>query len=402
MTKPVPTSPSTIGNSTDPDLGRRLEHSHNGVAHSLPSVSQSLVELYRETPPVLAPDGTQVGPFPAGLTPADGVTLYRWLLLGRVFDEKAVHLQRQGRMGTYPPLVGQEAAQAGSAYALHPEDWLIPSYRDHLAARMRGLSFRYTLMYWMGIEEGNRIPDDVQVFTTAVSIGDQLPHATGAALATQLLHEKRAFIVYFGDGATSEGDFHESLNFAGVYRLPLVYFCQNNQYAISTPRTRQTASATIAQKAIAYGFPGERVDGNDVFAVYDAVHRALERARAGEGPTLVEAVTYRLGPHTTADDPSRYRSKDEEEIWAKQRDPLLRLRRFLQSQNLWTDEDEERARAEAVAEVQQEIAAAEAAVQEAKRHPEQIFDHTFAKLPLYLQRQRQEFLTVTRGDNGQS
>jgi len=343
---------------------------------------------------VLSPEGEVVGKLPPGLTPEDWRKFYRLMVLGRLFDQRAVSLQRQGRMGTYPPLMGQEAAQVGSAYALRQEEWLIPSFREHLAARVHGLPFRYTLLYWMGHEEGNNIPPDVNVFTTAVSIGDQIPHGVGAAMAARLQGDGKAVLVYFGDGATSEGDFHEACNFAGVYRVPAVLFCQNNQYAISLRCTQQTASPTIAQKAVAYDIVGERVDGNDVFAVYGAVARALERARAGEGPTLIEAVTYRVGPHTTADDPRRYRDISEEKVWREERDPISRLRRFLERQGLWSDEEEEEVRAEALAEVQAEVEAAEAYhVQVGKDRvaiARSIFDSVFARKPDYLVRQEQE------------
>lgn len=345
---------------------------------------------------VLSPQGEVVGQLPPGLTPDDWRKLYRLMVLGRLFDQRAVALQRQGRMGTYPPLLGQEAAQAGSAYALHPDEWLIPSFREHLAARIHGLPFRYTLLYWMGHEEGNNIPPDVRVFSTAVSIGDQIPHGVGMAMATRLLEDGKAVLIYFGDGATSEGDFHEACNFAGVYRAPAVLFCQNNQYAISLRCTQQTASPTLAQKAVAYGIPGERVDGNDVLAVYAAVSRALLRARSGEGPTLIEAVTYRVGPHTTADDPRRYRQCDEEKLWREERDPLLRLRRFLERQGLWSEQDEEEARAWALEEVQAEVAAAEAyhlGVEKDRRATAaSIFSFVFARQPEYLARQQEEYL----------
>lgn len=392
---------------------------------------------------VLSPAGELVGQLPEELEPEDWRQLYRFMLLGRLFDQKAINLQRQGRMGTYPPLLGQEAAQAGSAYALRRDDWLFPSFREPLAVRIHGLPLRYNLLYWMGHEEGNRIPSGVNVFSMAVSIGDQIPHAVGAAIGLKLRRElgldvgrglelgrelgaghelelgqeqggrreresefgSPVVLVYFGDGATSEGDFHEALNFAGVYRAPVVFFCQNNQYAISMACSRQTASPTLAQKALAYGFPGELVDGNDVFAVYAAVRRALERARAGQGPTLIEAVTYRLGPHTTADDPRRYRSSEEERVWREERDPILRLRRFLEAQKLWSDADEEAAREEAQREVQREVAAAEEyarrvappkepgeqAAEEARREAgRDIFDFVFARKPDYLVRQQEE------------
>ena len=305
--------------------------------------------------------------------------LYRYLRLARHFDERAVSLQRQGRMGTFPPMAGQEAAQVGSALALGPDDWVFPSYREHAVVLARGLTLKQTLLYWMGDERGNQIPEDVNVFTVAVPIATQIPHATGAAWAARLRGDDRVSIVYFGDGATSEGDFHEGLNFGGVYDVPCVYFCNNNQWAISVPRERQTASETIAQKAAAYGFEGVQVDGMDPLAVYQVTRRAVEKARDppdGEPrPTLVEAVQYRFGAHTTADDPSVYRSEEEVEAW-KRRDPIPRLEGFLRDRGL-LDDEAVAAVGDAVAE---EVAEAiEAAEDTPRPHPDDIFEYVTAE-----------------------
>lgn len=337
---------------------------------------------------VLDPDGNLVGE-PPDLDDARLLEFYRWMVFARIFDERCLNLQRQGRMGTYAPLAGQEAAQVGSAFALEPDDWVFPSYREHAVTMIHGLPMENVLLYWMGREEGNRIPEHVNVFTVAVPIATQIPHAVGAAWAAKIRGDRRAFIVYFGDGATSEGDFHEGCNFAGVFKAPVVFFCQNNQFAISVPLHRQTASETIAQKAVAYGFPGVRVDGNDVLAVYKVTREALDRARAGEGPTLIEAVTYRFGPHTTADDPTRYRTPEEVEEWRERRDPITRMRRFLMAKGL-LDEAQDRAIAE---EARERIAAAVRAVEQMpKAAPESIFDYVYAQLPWHLEEQRRELL----------
>jgi len=305
------------------------------------------------------------------------VDLYRLMRLARHFDERAVSLQRQGRMGTFPPLAGQEAAQVASALALAPEDWIFPSYREHGAILARGLSMKRTLLYWMGDEHGNQMPEDLNVFTVSVPIATQIPHATGAAWASKLRGEARAFLVYFGDGATSEGDFHEGLNFGGVFDVPCIYFCNNNQWAISVPRSHQTASRTIAQKADAYGFEGVQVDGMDPLAVYQVTHEAAEKARSpAEGerrPTLIEAVQYRFGAHTTADDPSIYRSEAEVEQW-RRLDPLPRYEAFLRDTGRLDDESVEAIDSAIAAEVSEAIEAAEDAP---RPHPDDIFDFVY-------------------------
>ena len=228
--------------------------------------------------------------------------LYEWMVLARVFDEKAFKLQREGRLGTYASILGQEAAQVGSAFALRPNDWMFPSFREPGASFVRGLPMRMILQYWAGDERGSLIPEELNDFPITIPVGTQIPIAVGAAWAAKLKADQIVVLCYMGDGATSKGDFHEGLNFAGVFTVPVVFVCQNNQWAISVPLKRQTAAKTLAQKAIAYGLPGVQVDGNDIFAVYRATHEAVNRARDGRGPTLVECVTYRLGDHTTADD----------------------------------------------------------------------------------------------------
>ena len=261
--------------------------------------------------------------------------MYEWMVLTRIFDDTALSLQREGRILTYAPMRGQEAAQIGSAFALQKGDWMVPCFRENGAMMMRGFSAENLYMYWAGDERGMIIPEGSNCLPIAIPVGTQTVHGVGIAWASRLRKEKTAAIVYFGDGATSKGDFHEALNFAGVLKAPVVFVCQNNQWAISLPREKQSASETLAQKALAYGFPGIQVDGNDVLAVYRATKEAIDRARAGKGPTLIECFTYRIADHTTADDASKYRSKKEVEQW-KKKDPIDRLRIFMKKKKMWT------------------------------------------------------------------
>lgn len=313
----------------------------------------------------------------------------------RLFDRKAISLQRQGRIGTYAPFEGQEASQVGSALALDGEDWLFPTYRDHGAAMVFGHSLRNILLFWNGRNEGCVPPAGKKIFPPAIPIATQIPHAAGAALAEKRKGTKHAAICYFGDGATSEGDFHEGLNFASVFKAPVVYFNQNNQYAISVPIKRQMNSACIAQKALAYEIPGVRVDGNDVFAVYHETRRALERARTGGGPTLIEAVTWRYGAHTTADDPSKYRDQEASRIRRTESDPLLRLERWLKNEGLfnedWVKEIEQKAAAEideAISEMERFPAA----------DPAVIFDYVFEKATWTIEKQKKDYLALMGGN----
>jgi pyruvate dehydrogenase E1 component alpha subunit len=284
--------------------------------------------------------------------------------------------------------------------ALADDDWIVPSYREHGAALVHGLPLEQTLRYWMGDENGSRIPEDVNLFTVAVPIASQIPHATGLAWASKLKDEAdKAFLCYFGDGATSEGDFHEGLNFAGVFDTPNVFFCNNNQWAISVPRERQTASETLAQKAEAYGFEGVQVDGMDPLAVYKVTAAALEKAKGpGEGerrPTLVEAVQYRFGAHTTADDPSVYREEEEVEKW-KAKDPLPRLEAFLKNTGRLDEEDVESIEDD----VEDEVADAISAAEETPRpDPAEMFRNVYAEMPQRLEEQLEYFESI-RAEHG--
>lgn len=335
---------------------------------------------------VLAPDGKVVGA-PPQLGDDDLRTLYRKMVVGRVFDQRMLNLQRQGRIGTYAPVSGQEAAQVGATSALARDEWLFPTYRDYAAMYCHGMPMRRLVQFPMGQPTGAVAPADVWVYAVSISIASHLPHAVGAAWASRLKGESKAFLATHGDGATSEGDFHEAMNFAGVFQVPVVFLCQNNGWAISVPRHRQTASRTLAQKADAYGIAGVMVDGNDVLAVYKVVDEALGRARAGGGPTFIEAVTYRLGPHTTADDPTRYRSGEELERM-QSLDPLVRVRAYLVGRGLWSEEAESRLLDEAREEVARAVSEAEAAE---PPPPDYFFGTVYERPTPELERQRRAF-----------
>lgn len=312
--------------------------------------------------------------------------LYEYMVLSRVFDEKALALQRQGRLGTYASVLGQEASQVGSAYAASKEDWIFTTFRESSVYIVKGMDMKLILQYWGGDERGDRIPDTLHLMTVAVPISTQIPHAVGAAWGMKMKKKKTASLVYFGDGATSRGDFHEGMNFAGVFNLPCVFLCQNNQYAISVPFTKQTGAETIAQKSIAYGIEGIRVNGNDIFAIYEATRYALEKAKSGKGPTLIEAFTYRRGDHTTSDDASRYRDEKEVKKWEK-RDPILRLEKFMKANGMWTKEYANSVKQKAKQQVEKAVEEYEAI--EAP-DPADIFRYTFEKMPSQLQEQWKE------------
>ena len=282
---------------------------------------------------VLDSDGNLDEALDPALTADELRRLYRAMVLGRRLDERMVRLQRQGRIGTFAPIKGQEAAQMGSVFALRPTDWMVPSFRETAAMIWRGWSIEKMLLLYSGHLEGGQPGPEQRDLPVCIPVATQLPHAVGLAYAIQYRGDDAVVMAYCGDGATSEGDFHEAMNFAGVWSVPIVFVVQNNQWAISVPLKKQTHSATIAQKALAYGFPGIQVDGNDVLATYVASRDAVERARAGDGPTLIECVTYRLGVHTTADDPTKYRSQEEVAAWER-KDPLTRFTAYLEKRNI--------------------------------------------------------------------
>jgi pyruvate dehydrogenase E1 component alpha subunit len=264
------------------------------------------------------------------------------MVFSRIWDQRAIKLTRQGRLGFYAPFAGQEASMIGSEFATSKEDFIVPGYRDMPQSVWHGWPLYQAFLYSRGHQLGGEFPKDVNVMMPQIIIGAQIVQATGIALGFKLKNEKRVAITYTGDGGTSQGDFYEGMNFAGSLNAPAVFFVQNNQFAISVPREFQTRAKTLAQKAVAAGIPGVQVDGMDVLAVYAATKQAIERARRGEGPSMIEAVTFRYGPHTmSGDDPTRYRTKDTESEWEK-RDPLIRFRTYLESKKLWSSEDEER------------------------------------------------------------
>jgi pyruvate dehydrogenase E1 component alpha subunit len=264
------------------------------------------------------------------------------MVFTRVWDQRAVSLGRQGRLGFYAPVAGQEASMLGSQFVLKKEDWILPGYRDIPQIHWHGYPLYQGFLYSRGHQHGGEIPEGVNVLPPQIIIGAQYVQAAGVAMGLKRRGQKALAITYTGDGGSSQGDFYEAMNFAGVYKLPAIFVVQNNRYAISTPVEKQTAAETIAHKAVAVGIPGIQVDGMDVLAVYKVVSDAAERARNGEGPTLIETMTYRFGPHSmSGDDPTRYRTKDEQGEW-EQKDPLVRFRKYLESKKLWSEEDEVR------------------------------------------------------------
>jgi len=326
------------------------------------------------------------------------VKLYRYMLLGRKFDERMLDLQRQGRIGTFPPIKGQEASQVGAVSCLDANDWLVPSFRETTAELWRGRSMESVLLYYNGYNEGTIIDEGQRDLPMAVPVGTQVLHAVGLGWAAKYRQKNEVVMTFFGDGATSEGDFHEGLNFAAVYQTPVVFVCQNNHWAISVPVKKQTHSQTLVQKAIAYGIPGIQVDGNDILAVYSATKEAVERARNGGGPTLVECITYRIMMHTTADDPSKYRSEEEVAAWEK-KDPIVRYEQYLTARGLLDEERIERVRNEVTAEIQDAVDRAEKRMAELG-DPVKMFDHLFAELPPYLTAQKDE-LTDRLSESGE-
>jgi pyruvate dehydrogenase E1 component alpha subunit len=310
------------------------------------------------------------------------------MLLTRRVDERAINLQRQGRMGTYGPTRGQEAAHIGPAFALDKEDWCVQAFREAGVCLLRGWPVEYIYLFWGGYEESNHVPQGINDTPIAVPVASQLLHAVGVAWGMKLKGKPNCVMTFVGDGGTSEGDFHEAMNFAGVYNLPVVFVVQNNQWAISHPRSRQTRSSTIAQKALAYGFDGIQVDGNDMLATYAAGSEAVKKAKSGDGPTLIEAVTYRLSVHTTADDPTKYRTADDVAGWEK-KDPLIRFSLYLQSKGLLNDKLIEELEADVIEQVKRGVESYEKLG--ANPDPMDAFRFVYEELPEELVRQQAEF-----------
>ncbi|MDX6488813.1 MAG: pyruvate dehydrogenase component alpha subunit [Gaiellaceae bacterium] len=329
-----------------------------------------------------------------GLDEGDFLELYRSLVLLRTYDERSVVYHRQGRIGTYAIFWNHEAMQAGAVHALADEDWIFPSYRESAIGLLRGMPAATILQWWRGHPTGWWNPADYNVASICVPIATHVPHAAGLAWGKKLKGESACAIAFFGDGATSEGAFHEGANFAAVTGSPLILFCNNNQWAISTPLEAQTRAETLADKAVGYGMPGVRVDGGDVLAVYEATREAVERARAGAGPTFVEAVTYRAAPHATADDPSVY--IDAERVEEERRNECVgRYERYLRRLGVLTDEMDQQIRAEAADTMRAGIAAAEA---EAPADPRLVFEHAYVDPPPELARDQAELRRVLGGD----
>ncbi|WP_422485510.1 pyruvate dehydrogenase (acetyl-transferring) E1 component subunit alpha [Gudongella sp. DL1XJH-153] len=319
--------------------------------------------------------------------------LYKTMLFTRTIDEKALSYQRQGRMLTYAPNLGQEAAQVGSAYSLEKEDWLAPAFRELGAWLVRGVPLKNIYLYWYGNEWGSHMPEGVRVLPISVPIASQMQHATGIGMANNIKNEKNVVLTYVGDGGTSHGDFHEALNFASVFKSPVVFIVQNNQYAISTSRKIQTMSENIALKATAYAMPGILVDGNDIFAMYNATKAAVDRARDGDGPTLIEAYTYRLGAHTTSDDPTKYRDDAEVEEW-KKKDPILRFEEYLKGKNLIDDQWIDETKKELEKEVKETFESIE---DKSDTVLEDIFKYHYEEMPAQLKDQLDEYKSFLEG-----
>jgi len=348
---------------------------------------------------VLRPDGTIDPAYDPGLDGTELQSLYRHMVLLRAVDEKAVALQRSGRIGFFVPSTGQEACSIGAGHAVRGGDWIFPAYRDHGVGLMRGYPLAALVGQMLGnttdTTRGRQMPNhwcdrSIRLVSVSSPVATQLPHAVGAAYAAKLRGERVAVLTTFGDGGTSTGDFHAAMNFTGVLRLPVVFLCENNRYAISVPVERQTATRTLAEKARAYGLPGVRVDGNDVLAVRKAVGDAMDRARAGEGGTLIEALTYRIGPHSTSDDPTVYRSEEEVAAW-RVKDPIRRFAVFLERRGLLEDPAAEEAGAKE---------AVRLAVEAAEGAPpvplSSMFEDVYADIPWHLAEQRDALLSGKR------
>ncbi len=321
---------------------------------------------------------------------------YDAMVQTREADLWAVSLNRQGRMPTYPPVLGQEANSIGTALAVHDDDWYVQAFREMGGLIIRKVPLARQYLFWLGNEKASSLKiDDYHILPVSVPIASQYPHAVGLAFAEKVKKTGRIAIAFVGDGGTSEGDFHEALNFAAVWKAPVIFYIQNNQWAISVPRSKQTASLTLAEKAFGYGFEGVQVDGNDVFAVYAATKMAAEKARKGDGPTLIEGYTYRMGAHTTADDPSRYREETEVKEW-EAKDPLARLEKYLLDKSLIKKDEIEKLKKSAKKQAQEAFREAEAFKEP---EMEDVFKYTFAEMPAILkdQMERRRILSLNAG-----
>ena len=324
------------------------------------------------------------------LSPDEIVDLYRWMFLAREADQRMLKLQRQGRVGTFGPCTGHEAVSVGAAMAMNEKDWFVGAFRELGGRLVRGEPLTNTYIFHNGYEEGNLLPEGHirRLMPFNIIVGSQCPQAAGIGYALKYRQEKAAAVVFLGDGATSEGDFHEGMNFAAVWQAPVVFISQNNQWAISRPRDKQTRSQTLAQKGIAYGIPSLQVDGNDALAVYKAVQDALARAYADEGPSFIEAVTYRLMMHTTADDPTKYRPDEEAQQWWP-KEPLLRYRKYMVKKGIWDDARQEELEREIKVQVDAAVKDFES---RSGQKPDAPFDHVFGTKHEVIEEQRREFL----------
>src|SRR6202167_108858 len=372
-------SPSSISRV---NTGRKQAHLRNPWHNSRMTIVAEFTIRHRR---ILDPKGQVVAPLPKfAQDTAEILRMYRAMTQARVFDAKAMNLQRTGQLGTYPSCLGHEATHIGVGAAMNPDDVLAPVYREVGTQLWRGVTMTEILVYWGGDERGNDFAGPRQDFAWCVPIATQTLHAAGAAMAFKIRAERRCAVACIGDGGTSEGAFYEALNLAGARALPVVFVVVNNGWAISVPVAAQTAAQTLAQKAIAAGIPGVQVDGNDVFAVRAAVGEAVEAARRGAGPALIEALTYRLSDHTTSDDASRYRPAAElREAWALE--PLLRIRRYLLDLGVWTADEEQELQRQCAAEVESAVSAYLATPAQST---DAMFDHLFAELPAHLRSQR--------------
>ena len=338
---------------------------------------------------ILDPDGRIVDEESAKkISKEDMHKMYKTMIFTRQWNSKALSLQRQGRMGTLASVRGQEASNVGMGFGLGPDDWYCPSFREYGAMFVRGAKPAELFRYWGGDEHGARLPDDSRMLPVCITVGSHLCHAVGIAWGAKIRGDKVAVLSSSGDGSTSQGDFSESLNFAGVFKLPVVFAIQNNHWAISVPVQKQTAKDTFAEKACAYGIVGARVDGNDIFAVFTTVKKLLDQARKDFKPALVELVTYRMDDHTTADDASRYRTEEMLAPW-RAKDPIDRVRKYLIAQQNWTEKDDEELVNQCTSEVEQAVKD-----YEGFPHPEptDIFEHAYKEMQWNLKEEKEEMI----------